>query len=385
MEKTYQEDFSEKLIRELLANRKNNYKDNHSADVDDYNTIKYKEDLNDKNIFLFIFKNKFRQLFSKTILKVLIFNIYPQYFYKKFVREFSEIGLLYKMLDDSDSKKLLLKLCAFRVFGHKRVKLPRNNDLYWKHLQQAKQYVEKEDGLKIKFYDSVLKLFNLKELGYDLKTYATEPGISCAFLQKQYEFHKKDIVCKAENGDYVIDAGACWGETTLYFANEVGQNGMVYAFEFIPSNLEVTKKNIALNPQLQNRIQLVEQPIWNESDIKLYYVDWGPGSRVTSDEKRYDYQGTCHTLSIDDLVERNQIKKIDFIKMDIEGAEPYALRGAEKTLKKFRPKLAISLYHSLEDFITIPSYLNSLGLNYKFYLDHHTIYQNETVLFAVPV
>ena len=71
--------------------------------------------------------------------------------------------------------------------------------------------------------------------------------------------------------------------------------------------------------------------------------------------------------------------------MDIEGSEPEALKGVEKTIKKFRPKLAISLYHSLSDFSTIPQYLNSLNLDYLFYLDHRTIYQNETVLFAVPV
>ena len=79
------------------------------------------------------------------------------------------------------------------------------------------------------------------------------------------------------------------------------------------------------------------------------------------------------------------LPRVDFIKMDIEGAEIHALKGAEKTLRQFHPKVAISLYHSLEDFKTIPRYLDSLGLKYKFYLDHHTIYENETVLFGIPV
>jgi hypothetical protein len=61
-----------------------------------------------------------------------------------------------------------------------------------------------------------------------------------------------------------------------------------------------------------------------------------------------------------------------------------ALRGAEASIRKHRPKLAISVYHRLEDMETIPRYLAGLDLGYRFYLDHHTIYGNETVLFGVP-
>ena len=68
--------------------------------------------------------------------------------------------------------------------------------------------------------------------------------------------------------------------------------------------------------------------------------------------------------------------------MDIEGAELPALRGATSVLQKFRPKLAISLYHSMDDFVDIPKYLNSLELGYEFYLSHGTIYHEETVLIA---
>ena len=88
--------------------------------------------------------------------------------------------------------------------------------------------------------------------------------------------------------------------------------------------------------------------------------------------------------TIDSTVEEENLARLDFIKMDIEGAELNALKGGERSLKRFHPKLAVSLYHSIEDFRTIPRYLDSLGLKYKFYLDHHTIYENETLLFCIP-
>ncbi len=88
--------------------------------------------------------------------------------------------------------------------------------------------------------------------------------------------------------------------------------------------------------------------------------------------------------SIDDFVAEQALQRVDFIKMDIEGAELKALQGAEQTLKAFRPKLAIALYHRADDFVDIPSYLESLNLNYEFFLDHFTIHLEETVLFASP-
>ena len=81
------------------------------------------------------------------------------------------------------------------------------------------------------------------------------------------------------------------------------------------------------------------------------------------------------------LAERK--KKVSFIKMDIEGAELPSLRGAVNTLQAFKPKLAISIYHSMNDFVEIPEFLNNLGLGYKFYLGHYTIHAEETVLYAI--
>ena len=90
-------------------------------------------------------------------------------------------------------------------------------------------------------------------------------------------------------------------------------------------------------------------------------------------------------MTIDDFVKEQELRRIDFIKMDVEGAELRALRGAEQTIRTFRPKLAVSLYHKRDDFIVIPSYLDCLDVGYEFFLGHYTIHREETVLFARPV
>ena len=86
--------------------------------------------------------------------------------------------------------------------------------------------------------------------------------------------------------------------------------------------------------------------------------------------------------TIDAAVAKAAAPRVDFIKMDIEGSELAALRGAEETIRRWRPKLAISLYHRYEDFITIPAWIDALGLGYRFFLDHYSIHAEETVLYA---
>jgi FkbM family methyltransferase len=326
----------------------------------------------------------FLRPFLRPVKRAFYYYLLPKRYFGLRAREYEDVGFLHNLLGNPASRGLLVKLFAYRILGHRKVKLPRNHSKYWQDIEDMQRYKTTAPPLKIKFMDASLAQYDFRPLGFALKTYASGPGSACAFVQKQYEYHAGDIHCKAMPGDITIDAGGCWGETTLYFAHEVGPEGKVVSFEFIPSNLAVMRANLRENSELAQRVTLVENPIWSHSGLKLYYVDWGPGSRITEDEKRYQYDGTCVTISIDDAVAQKQLPRVDFIKMDIEGAEFPALRGAEQTIRKYRPKLAISLYHQLSDFITIPRWLYELNLGYDFYLDHHTIYENETVLFAIP-
>ena len=81
-------------------------------------------------------------------------------------------------------------------------------------------------------------------------------------------------------------------------------------------------------------------------------------------------------------------EKVAFIKMDVEGAELEALKGAEGVIARDMPVLAISAYHRQEDLITLLPYISSLHNqkeHYELYLRHHGVVQAELVLYAIPV
>jgi hypothetical protein len=87
------------------------------------------------------------------------------------------------------------------------------------------------------------------------------------------------------------------------------------------------------------------------------------------------------TTSIDEQFDNEEIT---FIKMDIEGAEIEATLGAAETIKRCRPKLAISAYHNHSDLYRLPLLIHGLYPEYRFYLRQYGYTLFDTVLFAIP-
>lgn len=83
-------------------------------------------------------------------------------------------------------------------------------------------------------------------------------------------------------------------------------------------------------------------------------------------------------MKLDTIVEMLGLERVDFIKMDIEGAEVDALLGAEETIKRFKPKLAICTYHRPTDPIEIRKILLNYNPNYRF----KELKRGERVLYA---
>jgi Methyltransferase FkbM domain len=86
--------------------------------------------------------------------------------------------------------------------------------------------------------------------------------------------------------------------------------------------------------------------------------------------------------SIDALVNSKKLPKMQYIKLDVEGAELESLRGARESIRRFRPKLAVSLYHKPNDLFELILYVASNFPFYKCHIDHYTIHMEETVLYC---
>ena len=172
----------------------------------------------------------------------------------------------------------------------------------------------------------------------------------------------------------IIDAGACRGELLQTIKNNYLDWEKCYCFEVDEDNYRV------LAEQAKGNIQQVclNKGLWSESK-KLYYEEGkdSASGKIVSYETDY----AVDAVSIDDFFKE---EKCNYIKMDIEGAELPALMGGIQFIKRERPILAISIYHSLEDFWKIPQYLMAELDNYRYYVRHHSLIFGETVLYGVP-
>jgi FkbM family methyltransferase len=149
-------------------------------------------------------------------------------------------------------------------------------------------------------------------------------------------------------GAIVLDIGANIGTHTLPLARLVGPNGKVYAFEPTQYAFDKLKKNLALNPELVNRV-VAEQIRLTKSgadDPGEIYSSW----KVIGLESRHQKhlgipQSTegARTASLDEYFENAGIQKLDFIKLDVNGFEVEVIKGGINTLRHFRPRICMEL------------------------------------------
>jgi FkbM family methyltransferase len=283
---------------------------------------------------------------------------------------------LFNLLEHDECKELLIEVLCLRLLSYDYVRLKINDENFWVELEtlNKKMIESRSDGLDE---------FAIDYQGLPLFVIGNLKSVFNQFHLKQYELIRNNIFFGAKSGDYCIDGGACWGETSLFFSRIVGVKGKVYAFEFIPSNMSVLKEVLAKNSDVTN-VEIIENPIWNKDNVEIYYKDKGSGSRVTT-KPFENFDGIVRTKTIDTLVSENIIQKVDLIKLDVEGAELNALKGAVESIKKFKPLLIVALYHYERDFKEIPEFIQNLRLGYKFYFGHYTNYHEESFLYAVPI
>lgn len=175
----------------------------------------------------------------------------------------------------------------------------------------------------------------------------------------------------------IIDCGGFTGDLMVALKKHNIDYDKVYSFEPNPCLFDEMCKNVK-NNNLVDRFIPIHKGVWDSEGMTClsFEEDDIAGGKIGA------ASGTSvETISIDKFCEEHSV---DFIKMDIEGAELPALRGGGGCIKRDRPILAISLYHSPHDVVDIPEYLLNELENYKFIVRHHSFIGSETVLYAIP-
>ena len=165
-------------------------------------------------------------------------------------------------------------------------------------------------------------------------------------------------------GDVVLDCGANVGTFTRA-ALEAGAK-LVVAIDPSPPVLEALRRNVA-EGVAEGRVLIVEKGVWDREDtLPFIMTPDNYGAHHLSLEAS-DEQSVINVplTTIDNLVAELNLDRVDFIKMDIEGAEQKALMGAQDTLAKYKPRLAIAAYHSPDDQTRIPAIVRAARTDYE--------------------
>jgi len=297
---------------------------------------------------------------------------------KWFFENQQKIFQVYSLLADTESQRWLKDILLLRMLGYFHYKFPTNNKKHWLLREQAKDLFISESDLDYTGIFGNLQKYQLEFEGHIIALDCWWLNVAWTFLFKQYYLDRNATRIQPEIGDYVVDAGACFSDTAIAFSASVGEEGRVFAFEIMSDNLGVSFYNLLQNPILSDRINLIDFALSDSANRTLYLHGSGPSCFVSEQPSNH----LMNVTSIDQFFQDEDIHKLDFIKMDIEGAELSVLHGAIETIRKFRPKLAISIYHKTSDIIDIPLFIHDLNLGYRFYIEHYTIHHHETILYA---
>lgn len=276
-------------------------------------------------------------------------------------------------------------ICVSReIEQHYRISA--NSNLLEKQKQATEIFKDEQDK---KLYNLIWDAYYAGTQRRKAEDYVfTKYGISKYDAIRNYNYHYLEFINRNKIKT-ILDAGFCDGIHSLAFRKALPNLQKLYAFEPMYSKFrnELYDKFI----QAENFVEIIPFGLYN-TPCKIEFcineqingASRIAGTRGINGFRQNETLTSIETTTIDLYCKEHNIKKIDFIKMDIEGAETKALEGGIETIKRDRPQLAISIYHSISDFVNIPLYLHEELTNYTFHIGHYSPCTSETVLYAIP-
>jgi FkbM family methyltransferase len=169
---------------------------------------------------------------------------------------------------------------------------------------------------------------------------------------------------EVRRGDIVLDCGANIGVFTKKALSRGAS--LVVAIEPAPRTLEALRRNFEEEIK-SGRVIVYPKGVWDrdaELELALDTINQAANSLIMGKEDAPKIRVPLTT--IDEIVAELKLPRVDFIKMDIEGAEKRAIQGASHTIQRFRPRMSLSSEHLADDYAAIPALVKSIEPRYRY-------------------
>lgn len=189
-------------------------------------------------------------------------------------------------------------------------------------------------------------------------------------------------------GDTIINCGVFEGFEIPFFLAFLRGKGTIHNIDPMGDDFlnEYVKKTIKNFPEMVQMHKLAFHNATEEIFIPISSGGQANGKQATEIAADVANQSSIRALGIRpiDFVEQQGISKVDILKTDVEGAEEFIVPAFEPVIKKYRPKLAISIYHRTNHLWDLPIALMQMCENYRFYLNGYDWEPFEVVLYCIP-
>src|SRR5262245_1803519 len=307
-----------------------------------------------------------------------------------------EIRAGYNAFDDRESRAIFRDLLVYRYLTPHLSRVANNRqmaDALAAFMAEDRQSTPLVSAPSI--LNEPIALWSVSYNGVPAKVAQTRYGLYWTIVSEQYYFRRGGICVGPAPDDIVLDCGACLGDTALKMAAHVGPRGHVYSFDPLPSHITIARDVAQRNGLLWQAdrahdhshaaaISFINCGVARETTGKADApASREPSRMVASVDASHRLTPADATITIDDFCRHRQLARVNYIKMDIEGLEAEALAGAHETIARFKPKLAVCLYHKPSDLWMLPADLKRRYPFYDLYLAHHSLHGEETVMYAI--
>lgn len=240
---------------------------------------------------------------------------------------------------------------------------------------QTKQFID-----NISNYEKVYHLLSnetSKAVYLNVLMYRLTHNREYCYRAYSMEPHYNIMRFRGHNSNNVyVDCGAYIGDSFLEYCRYNDQPKTAYLFE--PDEESIKKMQANIEPYCkETKIQIIDKGVYKKTGNLFLTQGKGVSSYLTESPSQNSIK--VEVTSIDDAIN----EEVSIIKMDIEGSEKDAIIGAKKHIMETYPRLAISIYHYINDLWEIPLMINHLFPKYTNYeLRHHSVFFDETVLYV---